>query len=991
MTAQRPGPEEPRSWPPRGPSIAAFVRHHGAAVAGLDALFADRRLVDLLIGQGLVAPNRSELVQPERWEQLLAAVAGAARSNDVAGEPAATPVERLRRALGIAEDDLEGIPFDAQHSSLVARPIAGQNRIGYMPMGNVDFRHGLMLGGLGTGGIERGLDGSFRRFGITCTSSNVEDGEGFAAATQFHAYLASANGRFASALAERPSTGLVPAAFRWALAPEQGSHHALYPMEWWVYRVRAVPAEIRVQALSPVLPHNYRESSYPLVVYRVTIRNLGAGPLDAAFLFSVQNIVGWLPQQRLAPEAIQHERVDRQRLNGVRPIFEPSPAWDRRSGFAPDSRGHENRIIDDASRITLVLGRRAPRAGSPREPLGSRGSEVDGAEAHGQIALSIPRVRGLTISGVAEIDALGDADALASFYEKGELLDRRERLAEGTHRAGALAVRAMGLAPGEALEFPMALAYDFPHSRQGGRLLHKRYTAFFGSDGEQASALAQVGLAEHPRWQRLIHDFHRSIGERSELPSFARGAAINKLNLLQSTCLGWFCDEHSRHGLAILAEANKDDYECAETLDVSSYGMARLLFWPELEQASLSRFARAVGEEDATPTAFHCSDERPAAFAAALRACEQKIEAASSEAERRQRSDELAWFRASIHGPRKELDAVPHDLWSSRVGPILNAYTYQNANRWPDLPARAMLMALRNWRLDPPPGRLEHAPSDEPHPFSEQYAAFSRSMRWALDRFDRDGDGLPDFLIGRLPRDPDVKISLWTFDNIEWTLDDGINGSSAGVWVVAARAAERGAADLGLDGERAFWAEQSRRAATSYDERLWCPRQRRYRLGAERREVFADTFHFFYDALLQLDAFDRDRVRSTLRAIVDDNVRRFGDGYCGAVNATLDGEPCPGEQTIEMWTGVSHLLGLTLLLYRMPEGWDVLFGTETLATHRAGHFGDWAEAYTLEPGIVGVPAYGMRAKNYLRCLSLVNLLALPREAIESEGLPAARL
>jgi hypothetical protein len=100
----------------------------------------------------------------------------------------------------------------------------------------------------------------------------------------------------------------------------------------------------------------------------------------------------------------------------------------------------------------------------------------------------------------------------------------------------------------------------------------------------------------------------------------------------------------------------------------------------------------------------------------------------------------------------------------------------------------------------------------------------------------------------------------------------------------------------------------------------------------------------------------------------------------GPINATLDGRPCPGEQTLEIWTGVSSVLGLTMLAHGMGQGWGVLFGTEALTTHRAGHFADWAEAYTLEPGTRAAPAYGTRAKNYLRCLALVNLLAIPAPA-----------
>ncbi len=68
-----------------------------------------------------------------------------------------------------------------------------------------------------------------------------------------------------------------------------------------------------------------------------------------------------------------------------------------------------------------------------------------------------------------------------------------------------------------------------------------------------------------------------------------------------------------------------------------------------------------------------------------------------------------------------------------------------------------------------------------------------------------------------------------------------------------------------------------------------------------------------------------------------------------------------------------------MLAYGLKEeGWNVIYGTENLTTNLAGNFADWAEAYTIEPGKNGIPAYGMRAKNYLRQLSISNLLFLNR-------------
>jgi len=918
------------------------------------ALLADPRTSELLILQGLLSPDRHWVLALERWHAAFTALSPSGAS------ALAQDVQRFLHWFGVSDDDLHGIPLSAHHSSLRAEPIAGQNRIGYMPMGNVDFSHGLMLGGLGTGGLERSLGGSFRRVGVTCTTENVEDLLGQNAASQCHIFLRNSRRQFASVLGSDAAPHGKLSRYRWGLPSDHGSYHALYPEEWFVHFGPELPAVVSLHAFSPIFTDDYRHTSYPVIVYVVSIRNREPVPLDASFLFTLQNLVGWLPAgKRPGSAPPEPQLVDRWTQHGIRPLFSPSLACDARSAWDADSHGNENRFHEQGERAALLLTGRAEGR----------------FEARGSMALATDRagLRGapeFEISQVAAFDACGDGHEIASFYEQGSLSFAGPAPADGAHLAAALCVSAKGIPPGGTADIPLVLSYDFPFTVQGGNAFPKRYTRFFGTGGDRALAIAHDALDQRRSWQERLVAQREELLARSEIPRWAAGAALNKLNLLQTTSLGWldtksFGDDEAECGLLLLGEANKKDYGCAETLDVASYGMARLLFWPRLEQAVLDRFAESVWQEDASDTFFHCSDQRPEIFEAALGEFDARIEAEPNPTQQEVLRQERAWFKAAIFGPRKERFAVPHDLWSAATGPRYNTYIYQNANRWPDLPARALVQAFRNFSV-----------SGDWAGLRRHFAAFSRSMRWALARFDRDGDGLPDFLIGELAADPQIKVSLWTFDNLTWTYRDGPNACTAGLWLVATAAAERIAELLKLGGEHEHWANERRRCSAAYHARLWDPDLQRYRLGAGKTEVFADCYHFFYDRLLGLDCFDVERARSTLLAIHRDNVRPFGDGYCGAVNATQQGVPCEGEQTIEMWTGVAQLLGLTMLAYQLPQGWDVLFGTEMLSTRRAGHFADWAEAYTIEPGIAGVAGYGMRAKNYLRCLSLVNLLAL---------------
>lgn len=52
------------------------------------------------------------------------------------------------------------------------------------------------------------------------------------------------------------------------------------------------PLDIEVQGFAPLIPHNVKDSSLPLAHFDVTLTNTGDEPMDASFLFSMENILG---------------------------------------------------------------------------------------------------------------------------------------------------------------------------------------------------------------------------------------------------------------------------------------------------------------------------------------------------------------------------------------------------------------------------------------------------------------------------------------------------------------------------------------------------------------------------------------------------------------------------------------------------------------------------------------------------------------------------
>uniref|UniRef100_UPI001D0E0A3A GH116 family glycosyl-hydrolase n=1 Tax=Candidatus Magnetaquicoccus inordinatus TaxID=2496818 RepID=UPI001D0E0A3A len=298
-----------------------------------------------LIEKGFLAPDGKTIINPIDLQRLIGEAMKATRQD--VGDPAKLVAQKVMHMLGASEVDTAGIPPQAYDAPLGTQPIRGQNRVAYMRMSNVDFRHGLMLGGIGTGGIERTPQGSFRRVGMTTVRQNVEDTQNQNQASQMHLFMKTPSRTFSSVLntdANRDTTKLTD--WKWDLAADQGSYHALYPREWHVYEGEALPGKVSVNSFSPVIKGNYRESSLPVVVYKVTLKNTSTEPMDAAFMMSMQNIVGWEPHSMANTwDGAVSKEVDRQNALGIHHVTDPKAIKDYEAKKAVGEKSCHNTTI----------------------------------------------------------------------------------------------------------------------------------------------------------------------------------------------------------------------------------------------------------------------------------------------------------------------------------------------------------------------------------------------------------------------------------------------------------------------------------------------------------------------------------------------------------------------------------------------------------------------------------------------------------------------
>src|SRR5262249_30615070 len=83
------------------------------------------------------------------------------------------------------------------------------------------------------------------------------------------------------------------ASWAWDYPVGAGEYAALYPKSWFDYKWDKFPAHLVLEQFSPVLPDNYRESSYPVAVYRWHAENPSKRAVTVSVLLSWTNMVGW--------------------------------------------------------------------------------------------------------------------------------------------------------------------------------------------------------------------------------------------------------------------------------------------------------------------------------------------------------------------------------------------------------------------------------------------------------------------------------------------------------------------------------------------------------------------------------------------------------------------------------------------------------------------------------------------------------------------------
>jgi non-lysosomal glucosylceramidase len=422
------------------------------------------------------------------------------------------------------------------------------------------FWQGAPVGGFGAGTFSRTYRGDFARWHMKAGVHKYQT----VYSNQFAMFQKSEGEPegVARVLFTNHPANKVLSSWAWDYPVGAGNYSALYPKSWFDYQWDKFPAHVTIEQFSPILPDNYKETSYPVAVYRVHAENPTNKSVTVSVLLSWTNMLGWF-------RSASHD------LSGLL------------------NEGNHNHFVN------TPLGASGTMKGIvfDRDRAGAVPNEWDG-----QMMIAALESQGVEVSYQSTYRANGDgSEVWMPFAKDGRLANDDKNWVSSSERlAGAIAIR-FTLRPGEKRIVPLVIAWDTPVAEFGaGRKWYRRYTDFYGTSGKNVTKIAGDALGNSKSWSEAVDQWQSPIVNDESKPLWYRGMLFNELYDL--------ADGGSLWGRPVGSDPKAPptfgymecfDYPYYSTLDVLFYGSMPLIkLWPDIDKQILREFGETVPRED---------------------------------------------------------------------------------------------------------------------------------------------------------------------------------------------------------------------------------------------------------------------------------------------------------------------------------------------------------------------------------------------------------
>ncbi|KAL1802015.1 hypothetical protein ACET3Z_030662 [Daucus carota] len=764
---------------------------------------------------------------------------------------------------------------------------------------------GVPLGGLGAGSIGRTYKGEFVRWQIfprTCEDRPV-------LANQFSVFVSRPDGeKFSSVLSPRstempkdPSASGLQS-WDWNLSGKNSTYHGLFPRAWTVYEGEPDP-ELRIvsRQLSPIIPHNYKESSLPVAVFSFKLSNLGRSAADVTLLFTWENSVGGL--SGLSGQHSNMRIVTNDKIHGV--LLHHMTA----NGLPP---------------VTFVI--------AAEETEDVHVSECPSFVISGNS------------SGITAKDMWNEIKEHGSFNR---FSSTEVALPTELGSSTGAAIAATVTIPSNAVRtVTFSLAWDCPEvTFQSGKSYNRRYTKFYGTHGNAATSMACDAILEHNFWEAQIEAWQKPILEDKRFPEWYPVTLFNELYYLNAGGTIWtdgLPPVHSLSGILdrkfTLDRSTTNHTECNDKSiqnDTAGDILERMtsvienIYSPVSKTSAIGTLLLEKGEENIGQflyyegTEYHMCNTYDVHFYSSFALTmlfpklELSIQRDFAAAVMMHDPRKMSLLHDGTFVSRKVLGAVPHDIGMIDPWFEVNFYNLHNTDRWKDLNPKFVLQVYRDVVAT---GDKKFARAVWP--------AVYIAMAY-MEQFDKDGDGM-------IENDgfPDQTYDTWSVS--------GVSAYCGGLWVAALQATSALAGEVGDKGcEDYFWAK-FQKAKKVYDK-LWNGSYFSYDNSGSSTSssIQADQLagQWYARACGLQPIVSEEKAKSALEKVYTFNVLKVHGGKLGALNGMLpNGEPdMSSMQSREIWTGVTYSVGATMIQEGMVEmGFQTAHGIYETAWSKEG-------------------------------------------------------
>ncbi|OAY39686.1 non-lysosomal glucosylceramidase isoform X1 [Manihot esculenta] len=739
---------------------------------------------------------------------------------------------------------------------------------------------GIPLGGIGSGSIGRSYKGEFQRWQLfprICEEKPI-------LANQFSVFVSRSNGaKYSSVLCPRnPEVLKLPTdsgigSWDWNLKGDSSTYHALYPRSWTIYEGEPDP-ELRIvcRQISPVIPHNYKESSFPVSVFTFMLYNSGKTAADVSLLFTWANSVGGdsefsglhFNSTTMMEDGVHGILLHHKTAHGFPPVT-----------FAVTAQETNGVHVSKCPRFVIYGNSQGITARDMWHEIKEHGS-FDNLKSTG---MSVPSEPGSSI--------------------------------------GAAIAASVTIPPDAVRTVTFSLAWDCPEvCFRGARTYHRRYTKFYGTNGDAAARIAHDAILGHGLWESQIEAWQRPILEDKRLPEWYPITLFNELYYLNSGGTVWtdgsppfqslvsiggrkFSLDSSRAGLKSIIDAHQNDTSVdilgrmtsmleqihAPIASNSAFGTNLL----QEGEENIGQFLYLEGVEYQMWNTYDVHFYSSFALIMLFPKLELSVQRDFAAAVMMHDPSKMKLLHDGRWAHRKVLGAVPHDIGMNDPWFEVNAYNLHNTDTWKDLNPKFVLQVYRDVVAT---GDKSFAEAVWP----SVYVAMA-----FMDQFDRDGDGM-------IENDgfPDQTYDTWSVS--------GVSAYSGGLWVAALQAASALARKAGdKASEDYFWA-RFQKAKVVY-QKLWNGSYLNYDSSGSSNSSSIQTDQlagqWYARACGLLPILDKEKARSALEKVYNYNVLKVKDGKLGAVNGMLpDGRvDLSSMQSREIWSGVTYAVAATMI------------------------------------------------------------------------------